>query len=150
MTSIDALEILATQHAQIDDLFEFVAMLRDPDALSELADVLCAHLAAESELLYPVLAETLRGEVLEELRAEHAEIRRALAELVWFGVDDPELDARLSVLGALLDGHVGYQEAELFPSAAEAIPADVRSELGERIAISARAHAHDRALPLAS
>ena len=146
----NALEFLTAQHAQIDDLFEFVATLRDPDALTELADVLSAHLATESEQLYPALADTLRAEVLEELRAEHAEIKRTLAQLVWFGVSDPEFDARLARLGALLDGHVGYQEHELFPLAAATAGEDALAAIGARIATSARAYLHDRALPLAS
>jgi hypothetical protein len=150
MTTIDALDVLTTQHAQIDDLFDFVSMLRDPDALSELADALSAHLAAESDLLYGALADQLRPEVLEELRAEHIAIKRTLAELVWFGVADPELDSRLSRLGALLDGHVGYQEDELFPTAATVLSAEVLAQLGIGIAHSARPFLHECALPLAS
>lgn len=126
----DALEQWKAQHAQIDFLFDHVAMLRDPDALSELADTLTAHLGAEQELLYPALASVLRDEVLDELYAEHAEIKKTLANLVWFGVEDAEFDARLTHLGELLDGHVGYQEETLFATA--------------------RPFLHGRALPLAS
>src|SRR5882724_2663034 len=110
----DALELLTVQHAQIDDLLGFVSMLRDPDALTELADVLSSHLGVEQELLYPAIEPPLPAEIRDELLAEHAEIKRALAELVWGGLDDPELVTRLDRLSALVDGHAAYQEEELF------------------------------------
>ncbi len=146
----DALELLTSQHAVIDDLFDFVATLRDPDALSELADVLTSHLAVEQELLYAALAPPLSREVLEELHAEHREIKRVLAQLVWFGVDDPDFDARLTELGALLDGHVLYQEDQLFPTAAAAMSYAQLAEVGRRIASETQPICYTRTLPLAS
>ncbi|MGE5186863.1 MAG: hemerythrin domain-containing protein [Acidobacteriota bacterium] len=145
----DALELLTSQHAVIDDLFDFVATLRDPDALSELAAVLTSHLAVEQELVYASLSPPLPAEVLEELHAEHREIERTLAELVWLGVGDEGFDARLARLGALLDGHVLYQEDHLFPTAASAMSIAQLAELGGRIA-SARPICYTRTLPLAS
>ena len=113
MTAIPA-ELLCLQHAQIDDLLDFAAMLRDPDALTELADTLAAHLALEHEVVYPALAGRLSAEVLEELAAEQAEIKRALARLVWCGVEDPDFAVYLGRLRDLMDGHVAYQEECLF------------------------------------
>lgn len=146
----DALELLTSQHAVIDDLFDFVATLRDPDALSELADTLTSHLAVEQELLYAALSPPLAGEVLEELHAEHREIKRVLAQLVWFGVDDVDFDARLTELGALLDGHVLYQEDQLFPAAASAMSSAQLAEVGRRIASATQPIRYTRTLPLAS
>ncbi len=146
----DALELLTSQHAVIDDLFDFVATLRDPDALSELADTLTSHLAVEQALLYASLSPLVPGEVLEELHAEHGEIKRTLADLVWFGVDDAEFDARLTRLGALLDGHVLYQEDHLFPTAASAMSIAQLAELGGRIASAMQPICYTRTLPLAS
>ncbi|HEY1558029.1 MAG TPA: hemerythrin domain-containing protein [Kofleriaceae bacterium] len=114
-TTTDVFEVFTAQHAQIDDLFGFVSSLRDPDALSELADVLGAHLGLEQEALYP----HLRAGIVDELRAEHMQIKRVLAQLVWFGVEDPDFATRLVELRELLDGHIGYQEDELFARVAE-------------------------------
>ena len=148
MTSHDPLVLLTRQHAQIDELFELVSQLRDPDALSELADVLSAHLSAENDLLYRALAPALSADVLEELRVEHLEIKRTVAHLVWFGVDDPEFVERLTHLGALLDGHVGYQEDHLFTGVAT-LPAGILTGIAAELEQRAR-DSHERALPLAS
>src|ERR1041385_3094305 len=123
----DALVVLAAQHAQIDDLYDLVATLRDPDALDELAAVIAAHLGAEQELLYPNMPSLARS-VLDELEAEHAAIKRVVAELLWFGVSDPDFVARLEQLGALLDGHIGYQEDALFERAEQTMLPARRAE----------------------
>ena len=146
----DALELLTAQHEQIDDLFELFATLRDPDALDELADTLTLHLSVEHELLYPRLSPPLTREILDELTAEHDEIRRVLAELVWFGVSDAEFEPRLDWLGTLLEGHVGYQEDELFTRAAEAMTGAELVDLGTRLAASTAPFVYERAHALAS
>ena len=146
----DALELLTAQHAQIDDLFDLVATLRDPDVLDELADTLAFHLSIEHELLYPSLSPPLTREILDELAAEHDEIRRVLAELVWFGERDEDFEARLESLGLLLDGHVGYQEDELFTRAAGAMSGAQLVDLGTRMADSAAPFVYERAHALAS
>ena len=146
----DALAILTAQHEQIDDLFDLVATLRDPDALDELAAVVAAHLGAEQEVLYPSFSPPLSRDLLDELAAEHGSIKRVLAELVWFGVSDPEFVARLEQLGALLDGHIRYQQEDLFERAADAMSVARRADLGMQIRSSGVPFVYERALALAS
>lgn len=129
----DALELLTAQHAQIDDLMEFVSTLHDADALTELADVLTAHLGVEQELLYPAISAHVSSEIRDELLAEHREIKRALAELCWGGVEDPELVPKLEQLRSLVEGHAAYQEDELFTRVAETVSRERLAELGALI-----------------
>jgi len=133
----DALELLTAQHTQIDDLFDLVATLHDADALTELADTLTSHLGAEQELLYPRIGPALAPDVRDELIAEHVELKRQLADLLWAGVEDPEFAGKLEALRLLFDGHAGYQEDELFTRAAEAMTADQLAAIGQAIAGSA-------------
>lgn len=133
----DALELLTAQHTQIEDLFDLVATLHDSDALTELADTLTSHLGAEQELLYPRIRPTLAPDVSDELVAEHVELKRQLADLLWNGVEDVEFGAKLEALRQLFDGHAGYQEDELFPRAAEAMTAEQLTAIGAAIAGSA-------------
>ncbi len=144
----DALELLTAQHAQIDDLFDLVATLRDPDALTELTDTLTSHLAAEQELLYPALE--LAPEVRDELVAEHLEMKRVLADLIWLDADDSRYAPSLDQLRALFDGHAGYQEDELFTSIAETMTSAQLSELGTQIAGSSAPVIYEHARALAS
>jgi len=132
----DPLELLTQQH---DDLLALLDALASPNeterarALDDLADQLPEHLAAEQELLYPCVAGYLAQPVREELVAEHTEIKRALGDLLWFGLDDADAPARIAELRTLVEGHAAYQDHELFENAAESLaPIDI-TVLGNRL-----------------
>lgn len=129
MTRIsDPLELLTQQH---DDIIALLDTLATPEQLRELAERLTDHLAAEQALLYPMCH--LASPVRDELIAEHVEIKRVLADLLWFGLDDPDTTRRVFALRALLHGHTAYQEEELFELAAETLaPIDI-TVLGNRM-----------------
>ena len=127
----DPLELLTQQH---DDILALVDALTTPEQLNELAERLTDHLAAEQALLYPMCAGHIAKTVRDELVAEHVEIKRVLADLLWFGIEDGDTPKRIAALRALLDGHTSYQEAELFEIAAESLaPIDI-TVLGNRLA----------------
>ena len=125
MTRIsDALELLTAQHEQIEDLYEQVRQIGDESAFIELADKLATHLALEQELFYPAIAPRIPTDVMSELLAEHAAIKRVLADLVWLGTTDADFRPTLERLGELLFGHSAWQEDELFTAAAESMSTD--------------------------
>lgn len=146
----DALELLTAQHEQIDGLLELVTALHDPDALAELADTIALHVSVEQRLLYPQRALQLPRDVYDELVAEHDELKRVLAELVWRGVDDDDFVAGLANLRVLVDGHAAYQEDELFTRAATAMSASQLAALCREIVESTDAEALSCALARAS
>lgn len=129
----DALELLTAQHEQIEDLFEQVRQIGDEAAFVELADKLGTHLALEQELLYPAVRPRLAADVLEEVLAEHAALRKALADLSWLGIRDEAFRVALGTLGELLFGHAAWQENELFTTAAETMSPGELAALCERI-----------------
>jgi hypothetical protein len=110
---MDVLAQLSDQHRHIEVLLAR-ARGEEPGALAELADYVALHLAVEQQVLYPCVASRLSSPVVAELYAEHAEIRRVLAELVWIGGD-----RRWSQLAELLEGHAAWQDRELFERLAE-------------------------------
>jgi hypothetical protein len=126
----DALELLTAAHEEIDELLDNVQQTRDVEAFDLLTARLVAHLAVEQERFYPVVAATLSREVLAEVLAEHAAIKRVLAELVWLGVDDPAFGEKLIELAQLLAGHAGWQEDELFHTLAETMSVEALAALG--------------------
>lgn len=132
----DPLELLTQQHDDILAVLDTVATASEPErmrALTELADRLTDHLAAEQSLLYPMVGGHIAKSVRDELVAEHVEIKRVLADLLWFGLDDPEASHRIAKLRALLAGHTSYQEDQLFELAAEQLaPIDI-TVLGNRL-----------------
>jgi Hemerythrin HHE cation binding domain len=132
----DPLELLTQQHDEIIGLLDALASPNDAErdrAFVELAELLPDHLAAEQELLYPVVGCNVAAQVHEELVAEHLEIKRALADLLWFGLEDADTASRIASLRALVEGHTAYQEQELFETAAEQLaPIDI-TVLGSRL-----------------
>lgn len=133
----DPLELLTQQHDELLGLLDALASPTEAErtrALAELAEALPDHLAAEQELLYPIVGTNVAPGVRDELVAEHVEIKRALADLLWFGLEDGEAPHRIATLRALLEGHTAYQEEELFETAAETLaPIDI-TVLGSRLA----------------
>ena len=132
----DPLELLTQQH---DDLFALLDALASANetvrnrALDDLADQLPDHLAAEQELLYPCVTGYLARPVCDELVLEHTEIKRVLADLLWFGLDDADSPRRIAELRTLLEGHAAYQDHELFENAAEAMAPIDLTVLGHRL-----------------
>lgn len=137
MTRIsDPLELLTAQHADLDALLDRLTAVELParDAVfAELADKVVLHLAAEQELLLPAVAGQVSPDVQRELAAEQQEIKRILADLLWFGLDDAAVAAGIPSLRALLHGHAAWQETELFTTMAETMSGPALVELGERL-----------------
>lgn len=123
----NAIELLTSQHDEIEALLVEVAATGSDSvhsgALSELADKLTLHLAVEQELLYPAADPLITPEVHAELLAEHGEIKRILADLIWLEREDQRFAQRLVSLQALLQVHETWQELELFVRLARGLPA---------------------------
>jgi hypothetical protein len=134
----DALEQLSTQHATLDALLSDIALTTDAEArthrVDELAHLLTAHLAIEQEHLYPVIASYVSPGVLAELHAEHAEIKRVLADLLWQDTDDEQFGPTLKQLTLLLDGHCAWQDDQLYLQAARALGQEQQQVIGQKIA----------------
>ena len=131
---VDVLALLTAQHDQIEDLLVRVA---DPAtralAFTELADLLPSHLALEQEVFYPAVGSLFGRALMDEVMAEHCEIKRVLADLLWIDIDDPRFGRKLAALAQLLDGHCGWQEDRMFASVAESVAVETRLALGARM-----------------
>ena len=134
----DALELLTAQHDEIEALIAEIADTVDPDrrtrAITELADRITVHLAAEQVLFYPAVSPTLAPDVHAELLVEHSEIKRVLADLLWLDSENSRLERELSALKALFDCHATWQERELFETIAELRTDEELALLGTEIA----------------
>ena len=133
----DALELLTAQHDDIDTLIAELATSTNPSARNEtlnlLVDKLTLHLALEQELFYPAVASALSADVREELRAEHAEIKRILADMLWLESEDSRFARKLTALQSLVAWHSTWQQDELFVTTAESMSADQLADLGAQM-----------------
>lgn len=134
---VDALELLTSQHDEIDVLIAELATQASPTThnltVTKLVEQLAMHLALEQELFYPAVSTALSNEVYDELLAEHAEIKRVLADMLWIESQDSEFGNRLTSLKSLLCWHSTWQERELFETIAETMTADQLAALGGRL-----------------
>lgn len=83
-----------------------------------LADRLAVHAALEEQLFYPALQQNVPAEdrpPILEAREEHKIVKRLLAELAELGPEDESFDAKMTVLGEMVNHHAKEEERELFP-----------------------------------
>jgi hypothetical protein len=124
----DALELLTAQHEEIERLLgELTTAGPDARLFGELADKLTTHLSAEQELFYPSIAGAVPPPA--ELIAQHARIKRVVADLLWRELDDDGL----ALLRTLFSHHIREQEGGLFMAVAEAMPAAALCGVGEQL-----------------
>jgi Hemerythrin HHE cation binding domain len=133
----NAIELLTQQHDEIEALLVEVSAINSASArigaLSELADKLTLHLAVEQELLYPAADPLISREVHAELLAEHAEIKRILADLIWLEREDQRFARKLVGLQQLLQLHETWQETELFERLTQGLAAPRLADLGAEV-----------------
>ena len=119
-----ALELLATDHRKVEELFRRYEDEKDGDeeARRALAGRICAelkvHTRLEEEILYPWLRDNLDGEdveMVEEALVEHASAKDLVAQLEGAAEVDETYDAKVKVLGEYVRHHVREEENEIFP-----------------------------------
>lgn len=133
----DALELLTSQHDEIDVLIAELAASASPSTRNEtimlLVEKLTLHLALEQELFYPAVSSALSPAVYAELLAEHGEIKRVLADMLWLESEDTRFARKLTALQNLQCWHSMWQERELFEKLAETMTPEQLAELGSRL-----------------
>ncbi|HEY1559217.1 MAG TPA: hemerythrin domain-containing protein [Kofleriaceae bacterium] len=138
--SLDVLEILQSQHTEVDALLERLeARTGDVDAIfAELADKLAAHATVEEKIFYPAVFDDDTSDILHESVEEHLEIKRVLADLLELDAcdedDRDEFDAKLSVLKEQVSHHAHEEEEkQLFPILREKLDVDELAALGNEV-----------------
>ncbi len=135
---IDVLELLTSQHAEVDQLLEQLESGRgDRMALfTTLADKLAAHATVEEKIFYPAAMATQTSELLHESVEEHLAIKRVLADMLAMDPDEDEDDfnAKLSVLKEEVSHHAHEEEeAKLFPMLRRTMSKDDRAAVGNEV-----------------
>lgn len=135
----DVLELLASQHHEVDDLLEKLEQgSGDRQALfMELADKLAAHAAAEEKVFYPSVMTEQTSELLHESVEEHLAVKRILADLITMDMDDEEFDAKLAVLKEQVSHHAHEEEeGKLFPKLRAALSPDDLAAIGNEYLVA--------------
>ena len=138
----DAIELLTADHQAVKALFKEFEKIKDRDDAeddkSALVRRICAelavHAAIEEEIFYPAVREAVdEDDLMDEADVEHANAKELIAQLEAANPGDDHYDAKVTVLGELVDHHVEEEEGEMFPKAKKAIDvAALGVELAER------------------
>lgn len=131
----DVLELLSSQHDEVDDL---IAQIEDSDdadekedLFRELADKLAAHSTIEEKIFYPSVMDGQTHEQLLESAEEHLQMKRILSDMLALDADDEHFDAKLSVLKEEVRHHARDEEEDkLFPKVRKMFSKDELAALG--------------------
>jgi hemerythrin superfamily protein len=133
--TIDALELLTSQHDEVENLFSEIEDSDDAEEKAELfrelANKLAAHSTMEEKLFYPSVMSEDTCEDLLEATEEHLAVKRVLADMLEMDPDDDRFDAKLSVLQEHVRHHArDEEEGKLFPKVRKMLSADQLAGLG--------------------
>ncbi len=132
----DAIELLESQHREVESLFEQLRETEDKrerkQLFAQLADNLAAHGKIEELLFYPAVCTDDTTDLLHEAVEEHLEVKRVVAELMEMDVEDELFATKLDELEQMVEHHVEDEESKLFPQVREEELVDLE-ELAARL-----------------
>lgn len=137
-TMMDVLELLTSQHDEVDELIEQIENDQGDKAslFAELADKLAAHAAVEEKIFYPAVMTDDTNEQLHESVEEHLAVKRLIADMLALDpeADQAEFDAKLSVLKENVTHHARKEEEKkLFPKVRKMMSKEQRAALGNEV-----------------
>jgi hemerythrin superfamily protein len=136
--SVNAIELLESQHREVDELFEQISETEDDEEVEQLfvqlADKLAMHAKIEELHFYPAVKAARTEDILLESLEEHLGIKRALADLLDMDPGDETFDAKVKVLQELVEHHVEEEESDLFPKVRKIMSADQLVALAQEMA----------------
>ena len=124
---VDAVELLTQQHREVEEMFERFENMTDRAKVSKkkLADEICnaliMHTTIEEEIYYPATREASEDteDMVDEAVVEHASAKDLIAQIMEMDPGDDLYDAKVKVLGELVEHHVQEEEEEMFPKTRE-------------------------------
>jgi len=136
--TIDVLEILESQHTEVDQLIEDLERGRGDRArvFAELADKIAAHSMVEEKIFYPAAMAASTEDMLHEFVEDHLTVKRLLTDMMEMDPDeeDGEFDQTLALLKDELSHHAHDEEEDkLFPRIARMMNEDERAGLGNEV-----------------
>ena len=137
-TSLNALELLRSQHTEVEDLITKIEDSDDPDQKAELfrklADNLAAHATIEEKIFYPSVMTDGTHDQLIEATEEHLAVKRLLADMMELDCNDEHFDAKLTVLKENIRHHAHDEEDDkLFPEVEAMMDEDDLAALGNEM-----------------
>lgn len=103
--------------------------------VKQICDAVTVHSEIEEEIFYPSVRAAIDDEeLMDEALVEHASAKELIAQLRGMDPDDDLYNAKVIVLGEMIDHHVEEEEGKIFPAAkkAKVDTEELGTELGAR------------------
>jgi hemerythrin HHE cation binding domain-containing protein len=138
---MNAIELLETQHGDIDELFARLAQASGGPQqrlrwFDDLADLLAIHASIEELHFYPSVKSLGTEEILQHSTQEHLGIKRTLSACLAAPMDGKVFKSQLQSLQREVQHHVGEERAELFPLVRRRMEPDLLEALGQEMTSS--------------
>jgi hemerythrin superfamily protein len=136
---MDAIEMLKTQHREVESLFKKYDEKGDAaergkqQVFEALADALAMHAAIEEKHFYPAIKVKRTEDILLEALEEHLGIKRVIADLLKIDSSDETFDAKVKVLKEQVEHHVEEEESDLFPKVKKIFDAQELTAIAEQM-----------------
>jgi len=133
---MNAIELLETQHQDVDTLFERLEKATGKarqKIFDDLADLLAIHASIEELHFYPAVKTASTDENVEHSAEEHLDIKRKLSLCMATPVTSDKFADRLAALKHEVQHHVGDERKELFPRVRKLMAGDQLEALGQEM-----------------
>ncbi|MDB4971081.1 MAG: hemerythrin [Myxococcales bacterium] len=133
---MNAIELLETQHRDVDDLFariESASGKARGKLFDDLADMLAIHASIEELHFYPAVKAAKTDEILEHSTEEHVGIKRKLSICMALPSASAKFLELLRELKEEVQHHVKEEREELFPKVRTLFDADQLEALGQEM-----------------
>ena len=113
---MDGLQLLASDHRKVEDLFETFEAASGASAKEKLVRQICTelkvHTQIEEEIYYPAIRGKVEEADLDEAYVEHDSAKLLINELEAAEPDESYYDAKVKVLSELIEHHVKEEEKQ--------------------------------------
>jgi len=112
----DGLQLLASDHRKVEELFEKFEKASGTSAKERLVRQICTelkiHSQIEEEIYYPAVRGKVEDDALDEAYVEHDSAKLLINELEAAEPDESFYDAKVKVLQELIEHHVKEEEKQ--------------------------------------
>ncbi|HET9428730.1 MAG TPA: hemerythrin domain-containing protein [Allosphingosinicella sp.] len=114
--SQDALQLLAADHREVEELFEKFEKASGTSAKEKIVRQICTelkvHAMIEEEIYYPAIRGKVEEDALDEAYVEHDSAKALINELEAAEPDEAFYDAKVKVLQEMIEHHVKEEEKQ--------------------------------------
>lgn len=125
-SGMNAIELLTADHKKVQRLFDEFEDIREEEDMDEekadLVEMICmeltVHAQLEEEIFYPAVRDAIdEMELMDEADVEHDTAKYLISQLDSMAPGDMHYDAKVCVLGEIVNHHIKQEQEQIFPQA---------------------------------